>query len=251
MFKRFIDIALSSFGLFLFSPLLVPAIIAIWLQDFRSPFYIANRVGRGGHLFRMVKLRTMVVNADKAGIDSTSANDTRITAVGHIVRSWKLDELSQLWNVLSGDMSLVGPRPNVKSETDRYTDIERSLLNVKPGITDIASIVFSDEGTILSDSNDPDLDYNRLIRPWKSRLGLLYIEHQNVSLDIALMALTGLTIVSRSTALKAIEFLLERLDAPDDLQDIARRDRDLSPFPPPGAKRPVDASDLYGERATV
>ena len=88
MIKRSIDLVLSSFGLFLFSPLLVPAIIAIWLQDFRSPFYIANRVGRGGRLFRMVKLRSMVVNADKAGIDSTSANDTRITAVGHIVRSW-------------------------------------------------------------------------------------------------------------------------------------------------------------------
>ena len=201
MIKRSIDLVLSSFGLFLFSPLLVPAIIAIWLQDFRSPFYIANRVGRGGRLFRMVKLRSMV--------------------------------------------------GNVKSETDRYTDIEKRLLAVKPGITDIASIVFSDEGTILSNSSDPDLDYNRLIRPWKSRLGLLYIENQSTWLDITLMALTGLTIVSRSTALKTIERLLEHLDAPDDLQDIARRDKGLSPFPPPGATRPVDASDLYGEGATV
>ena len=251
MIKRCIDIVLSAVGLFLFSPLLIPAIVAIWLQDFKSPFYIANRVGRSGHLFKMVKLRSMVVNADKAGVDSTSANDTRITAVGQIVRSWKLDELSQLSNVLIGDMSLVGPRPNVKAETDRYTEIEKRLLDVKPGITDIASIVFSDEGTILSDSSDPDLDYNRLIRPWKSRLGLLYIEHQSAWLDIVLMGLTGLTIISRPTALKVIEVLLEHLNAPDDLLDIARRDRDLSPFPPPGATRPVDASDLYGEGATV
>lgn len=251
MIKRGIDIFLSSAGLFLFSPLLIPAIVAIWLQDFRSPFYIANRVGRGGHLFRMVKLRSMVVNADRSGVDSTSANDTRITAVGHIVRSWKLDELSQLWNVFLGDMSLVGPRPNVKSETDRYTDIERRLLDVKPGITDLASIVFSDEGAILITSSDPDLDYNRLIRPWKSRLGLLYIDRQSLALDIALIALTGITIVSRPTALKAIERLLDYLDAPDDLQDIARRDRDLRPFPPPGADQPVDASDLYGKEAVT
>ena len=124
----------------------------------------------------MVKIRSMIINADKTGVDSTSSDDMRITSVGKVIRKLKLDELSQLWNVLIGDMSLVGPRPNVKSETDLYTKIEKNLLNVKPGITDFSSIVFSDEGDILSGSDDPDLLYNQLIRPWKSRLSLFYIE---------------------------------------------------------------------------
>ena len=102
--------------------------------------------------FRMVKLRSMVINADASGVNSTSNTDTRITAVGRFIRKFKLDELMQLWNVLIGDMSLVGPRPNVRSETDMYTPVERKLLTVRPGITDLASIVFSDEGEILSRS---------------------------------------------------------------------------------------------------
>jgi len=98
--------------------------------------------------------------------------------------------LPQLWNVLLGDMSLVGPRPNVKRETDLYTQEEKRLLSVRPGITDIASIVFSDEGDILKDKPDPDIAYNQLIRPWKSRLGLVYVERQNLWLDIRLIFLT-------------------------------------------------------------
>jgi len=90
----------------------------------------------------MVKLRSMINNADKSGVDSTSSSDMRITKVGHLIRRFKLDELMQLWNVFLGDMSLVGPRPNVKPETDLYTDLEKTLLLVKPGITDISSIVF-------------------------------------------------------------------------------------------------------------
>jgi len=107
----------------------------------------------------------MVVNADKSGVNSTSANDNRITAIGRFVRNFKLDEISQLWNVLLGDMSLAGPRLNVLNETDRYTPVERHLLDGRPGMTDIPSIVFSDEGAILENSDDPDLDYNWLIRP--------------------------------------------------------------------------------------
>ena len=112
MVKRLIDFFSSALGLIVVSPVMLPVMFLVWLQDRHSPFYIADRVGYRGKNFRMVKLRSMVVNADKSGIDSTSANDMRITAVGHFIRRFKLDELSQLWNVMIGDMSLVGPRPN-------------------------------------------------------------------------------------------------------------------------------------------
>jgi lipopolysaccharide/colanic/teichoic acid biosynthesis glycosyltransferase len=108
----------------------------------------------------------------------------RITPVGQFIRGYKLDELTQLWNVLKGEMSLVGPRPNVKRETDLYTKVEKDLLTVKPGITDFASIVFSDEGEILSGQSDPDVSYNQLIRPGKSRLGLFYIKVRSIKTDI-------------------------------------------------------------------
>lgn len=237
--KRLFDLVLSFLGLVAASPILVPATIAVWLQDLRSPFYIAPRVGRGGLLFRMVKLRSMVVNADKTGVDSTGANDRRITAVGRFVRRYKLDELTQLWNVLIGDMSLVGPRPNVKRETDLYTTVEQKLLTMKPGITDFASIVFADEGEILADKPDPDIAYNQLIRPWKSRLGLFYIDRRNLILDVRLCWLTALAIVNRPAALVRVAALLQRLGAEPDMVAIAyRRDR-LEPCPPPGPKEVV------------
>jgi lipopolysaccharide/colanic/teichoic acid biosynthesis glycosyltransferase len=191
----------------------------------------------------------MVVGADTAGIDSTAANDPRITAVGRFVRATKLDELSQLWNVVLGDMSLVGPRPNVAGEIARYTGVERRLLDVKPGITDMSSIVFADEGEILRHSADADLDYNRLIRPWKSRLALFNIERRSDVLDVALMVVTVTGIVSRRTALDALSLILRRLGAPDELCRIARREHPLTPAAPPGADHPVVAADLGREGA--
>ncbi len=235
MLKRLFDILASLFGLILASPILVPTMIAVWLQDFHSPFYLAPRVGKDGKLFRMVKLRSMVVNADRTGVDSTSAGDRRITSVGHFIRRYKLDELSQLWNVLKGDMSLVGPRPQVQRDVALYTDEERRLLSVKPGITDISSIVFSDENEILKDSQDPDIDYNQLIRPWKSRLGLLYVANRSVILDIKLIALTAVAILSRERALEGVQKILDDLRADAQLKQAARRQDKLAPFPPPGA----------------
>ncbi len=233
--KRAFDAVAAAVGLLVVSPLLLAIILLIWLQDCHHPFYVAPRVGRGGRTFKMVKLRSMVVNADRAGGDSTSATDSRITTIGKIVRRTKLDEVMQLWNVLLGDMSLVGPRPNVKRETDLYTAEERRMLEIKPGITDFASIVFADEGDILSDSADPDLDYAQLIRPWKSRLGLLYLERRSLFLDINLIALTLLGILSRRKALDAVVRKLERLGASSDLIDVSARTRPLRPAPPPGS----------------
>lgn len=237
--KRLFDFVTALGGLVVALPVLILVMILVWLQDFRSPFYIAPRVGLGGRLFKIVKLRSMIVNADQNGIDSTSASDRRITPVGRLIRRYKLDELPQLWNVLIGDMSLVGPRPNVKRETDLYTSVERRLLTVKPGLTDFASIVFADEADILKDRADPDLAYNQLIRPWKSRLGLFYIEHAGLLLDIKLVFLTAVAIVSRATALRGTATLLGQLNADEAFRRVARRQIKLVPTPPPGSNEIV------------
>ena len=243
MLKRLFDILGAGFGLLISSPVLVPVMFLVWRQDRHSPFYVAPRVGLDDRPFRMVKLRSMVINADKTGVDSTSANDNRITAVGQFIRRYKLDELTQLWNVLLGDMSLVGPRPNVKRETDLYTPVERRLLSAKPGITDISSIVFSDEGDILKDHADPDIAYNQLIRPGKSALGLFYVDNQSIWLDIQLCLLTVLSILSRASALGKLQNVLQGMGAAPELLELARRDRPLVPRPPPGGDRIVTSRD--------
>jgi lipopolysaccharide/colanic/teichoic acid biosynthesis glycosyltransferase len=233
--KRLMDVIVAAVGLVCAAPVLAPVMVIVWWQDGHSPLYVAPRVGQHDRDFRMIKLRSMVVNADKAGVDSTGANDRRITAVGRFIRRYKLDEVTQLWNVLRGDMSLVGPRPNVRRETDLYTAVERRLLDVKPGITDFASIVFADEGDILKEQPDPDIAYNQLIRPGKSRLGLFYVDHRTLGIDIQLCWLTGVAIVSRRRALTAVERSLQSLGAPADLVALARREVPLVPMPPPGA----------------
>lgn len=243
MLKRLFDFTASAFGLLLASPVLLPVMFLVWRQDGHSPFYVAPRVGLNDKSFKMIKLRSMVINADKSGVDSTAANDNRITAVGQFIRRYKLDELTQLWNVFKGDMSLVGPRPNVKRETDLYTPVERKLLNVKPGITDISSIVFSDEGDILKDQPDPDIAYNQLIRPGKSILGLLYIENQSLLIDIRLCFLTVIAILSREKALAGIQKILKDINATDDVLQLAQRTQPLVPRPPPGGDRIVTSRD--------
>jgi lipopolysaccharide/colanic/teichoic acid biosynthesis glycosyltransferase len=234
--KRTFDFLLSLVGLIICSPILLPVLFLVWIQDWHSPFYIAPRVGKGDKPFKMIKLRSMIINADKSGVDSTSSNDKRITAVGRFIRKYKLDELSQLWNVLIGDMSLVGPRPNVKRETDLYTKEEKLLLSVKPGITDFSSIVFSDEGEILKDTEDPDIAYNQLIRPGKSMLGVFYIKNKSIVVDIKLIYLTILAIVSKEKALEKLGIMLQNLNASPLLIEIASRKNALVPMPPPGAK---------------
>jgi len=233
--KRIFDVAVAAAGLVATAPVLVPVLVATWAQDRHSPFYIANRVARGGGHFRMVKVRSMVIGADKSGVDSTAANDRRITRVGMFVRRFKVDELPQLWNVLKGDMSLVGPRPNVERDVALYTEEERRLLTVRPGITDLSSIVFADEGQILEGAADPDLDYNRRIRPYKSRLGLLLIDHESLGLDLRIIGLTLLGAVSRQRALFGVVRILEGLGADKLLRRVASRRAPLLPHPPPGA----------------
>ena len=184
----------------------------------------------------MVKFRSMVMNADKIGGSSTAVTDRRITPVGQFIRAYKLDELVQLWNVFKGDMSLVGPRPQILNDVSSlYTSEEKRMLSVRPGITDLASIVFSDEGDVLCGSPNPDLLYNQIIRPWKSRLALLYIDKRGFLADIGLILLTVIAIVSRRTALKGIRRLLQRWGADPLLLRMAWREEPLISYPPPGA----------------
>jgi lipopolysaccharide/colanic/teichoic acid biosynthesis glycosyltransferase len=240
MSKRILDIIVSALGLLIFSPLLIAVMFLIWVYDRHSPFYIAPRVSRGGGTFKMVKFRSMVVNADKVGGSSTAATDRRITPVGKFVRSYKLDELIQLWNVLTGDMSLVGPRPQVLSDAALYTVEEKRMLTVRPGITDPASIVFSDEGEILKNSPDPDLLYNQIIRPWKSRLALAYIDHQTFAVDLRLIILTMLVVVSKENALKALGSLLVSWQLEPIVVRMAARQGPLRAYPPPGAEAIIE-----------
>ena len=237
--KRAFDLILGLFILIPAAPVLGVFAVLIFLQDFRSPLYLAPRVGRKGRDFTMIKLRSMIVGADRVGSDSTATGDRRITRLGAMVRRYKLDELAQLINVLKGDMSFVGPRPNVRLATDFYTDVEKGLLEARPGITDLASIVFSDEGEILAPHSDPELAYEQLIRPGKSRLGLFYIAHRSVGLDLRIMALTARAVIDKPGALAGVVAILTRLGAPGDLIAVARRDRPLEPCPPPGATQVV------------
>lgn len=237
--KRIFDFLSSLIGLIIFSPLILFVMFLVWINDFGNPFYTAMRVGKNEKTFKMFKLRSMIVNADKSGVDSTSNNDMRITRIGKFIRKFKMDELSQLINVLLGDMSIVGPRPNVQRETDLYTKDEKKLLRVRPGITDISSIVFSDEGEILASSEDPDIDYNQLIRPGKGYLGLFYIENQSFLLDIKLIFITIITIVNRNSALNLVLSILNKYNASEFLIKIAQRKEKLVPSPPPGSKNIV------------
>lgn len=236
MAKRGLDIVVALLALVLAAPLLLVASLLIWLEDGHGPLYCGTRVGRGGREFRMVKLRTMVAGGERLGGTSTPATDWRLTPLGIALRRWKLDELPQFWNVLVGDMSVVGPRPNVRAGgVDHYTVEERGLLAIRPGVTDLASVIFADEGEILSGAGDPDAVYDSIIRPWKNRLGLLYVQRRNLALDVRLIAITALALVSRPAALRRVSAILDRLGADPQLCKICARRGPLPAGEPPGA----------------
>jgi lipopolysaccharide/colanic/teichoic acid biosynthesis glycosyltransferase len=234
--KRLFDFVAALGGLIILLPILVLTMVLIWLQDFHSPLYLAPRVRRRDQKFGMVKLRSMVVNADQVGGSSTAGTDKRITSIGRLIRKFKLDEFSQLWNVMVGDMSFVGPRPQEPEHCNRfYTEEEFGLFEGRPGMTDFSSIVFSDEGDILAECDDPDLKYNQIIRPWKSRLGLFYLQSNSMWVDLQLIILTVVSIISRPMALRGVQSLLKKLGASKSLVEIAGRSVPLTPSPPPGA----------------
>jgi len=193
--KRLFDVIASSAGLVVLLPLLAVLAIVLKRESTGPVFYRGLRAGRYGKPFRIFKFRTMAVNADKIGGPTSSADDPRITRVGNFLRRYKLDELPQLINVLKGEMSLVGPRPEVVQEVLLYTDEEKRLLEVRPGITDWASIRFRNEGEILRGSDDPHQAYREKIRPEKIRLGLEYVRCHSFMTDCKIILRTLKAIV--------------------------------------------------------
>ena len=188
--KRIFDFVCSGIGLIILSPVLIIIAIMIKKGSDGPVFFKQIRVGKDGKNFEILKFRTMVVNAEKLGRQITVGNDNRITKVGGFLRKYKLDELPQLINVFKGDMSLVGPRPEVPRYVEMYTKEQRKVLNVKPGITDLASLRYKDENELLGKAENPDEFYINTIMPDKLALNLEYINKSNVFYDIYIIITT-------------------------------------------------------------
>jgi lipopolysaccharide/colanic/teichoic acid biosynthesis glycosyltransferase len=196
LLKRGFDLLVAGSALVVLSPIL--GFIAFRIKSFDGGpvLYAGRRVGLHGRPFGMYKFRSMVLNADKIGGSSTPDDDPRITPVGRFLRRYKLDELPQLINVVRGEMSLVGPRPQVQWAVDLYTPEQREVLTVRPGITDYASVRFPNEGEILKGSTDPDRDYMEKIHPEKMRLSLEYVRSRSLLTDFKVLAQTASAIFS-------------------------------------------------------
>ena len=192
---RFFDFILSLVGLVVLAPIFI--VLAIWIKiDSKGPvFYKQVRVGQNGIDFGLFKFRSMVVDADKKGLITVGGRDPRITRSGYFIRKYKLDELPQLINVLLGDMSLVGPRPEVRKYVELYTDEQQKVLSAKPGITDYASIEYMDENEILGKSNDPEKTYIEEIMPEKIKYNMKYINNKSLFEYFKIILLTVLKIV--------------------------------------------------------
>ncbi len=187
--KRIFDLVASAAGLILFSPIYLWLGVSIKKQDPGPVFYRAPRIGLKKKVFHIYKFRSMVMDADKIGGPTTSSDDPRVTEIGRTIRKYKLDELAQLINVFLGQMSLVGPRPEIPSEVETYSDDCDIIFTVRPGITDFSSIEFSDEGGIIERSgfSDPHEAYRQLIQPKKLALQKKYVKERSFWLDIRLI----------------------------------------------------------------
>lgn len=192
---RFCDFIFSLSGILLLSPVFLILYISIRLESKGGGFYRQQRVGRYGKDFYVYKFRSMRVGADKQGLITVGGRDPRITHIGYFIRKYKLDELPQLFNVLKGDMSLVGPRPEVRKYVDLYTDEQRKVLSVRPGITDYASIEYVDENAILGRAEDADKAYVEQIMPDKIRYNMKYIDNHSLKEYFKIIFLTFQSIV--------------------------------------------------------
>lgn len=188
--KRIFDIIMSLIGIIILSPLLIIVSIAIKISSPGNILFLQKRVGKNGEEFNIYKFRTMVSNAEKLGKQITVGNDSRITKVGAFLRKFKIDELPQLFNVFNGDMSFVGPRPEVPKYVALYTKEQRKVLSIRPGITDMASLRYRDENDILGKVDNPEEYYINVIMQDKLKLNLEYIEKSNIIFDISLILKT-------------------------------------------------------------
>lgn len=186
--KRLFDIVTCLFALFLLAPVMLTIAIVVVIFDGLPILYVAPRTGKNGEIFNIIKYRTMVVGAEHLS-DTTSKNDKRITVVGAFLRKWKLDELPQLYNVLVGHMSIVGPRPEIKKFTDLYNSNEMKILSVRPGITDLASIKFRNLSSLVNDDN-PDEWYLTHVYAQKNKLRLKYVSEISFIGDLKIIMMT-------------------------------------------------------------
>ena len=192
---RLCDILFSLIGILLLLPLWLVVSLWIVLDDPGPVFYRQQRVGKDGKDFYLLKFRSMRIVADKMSLITIGERDPRVTRAGYYLRKYKLDELPQLWNVFAGDMSLVGPRPEVRRYVDTYTDEQRRVLSVRPGITDYASIEYIDENAILAKADDPDKTYIEQIIPAKIALNMRYINHRTIGEYLKIIFLTFANII--------------------------------------------------------
>jgi len=192
---RILDVFFSIKGLVLLSPILFIISVIILIESKGGIFYLQERIGKNGIPFKLFKFRSMAVGSDSKGLLTVGMNDARITKLGQFIRKYKMDELPQLINVLKGEMSLVGPRPEVKKYVDLYTETQRKVLSVKPGMTDLASIEYSNENELLEKQTNPEEYYIREIMPKKIELNMLYIENPNLINYFKLILKTGLKII--------------------------------------------------------
>ena len=185
--KRLVDLLICFPATLLLSPVLL--LIAIWIKaESQGPvFYLQERIGKNRRPFKIFKFRTMHTGADKKGLLTVGGRDPRVTGAGYYLRKYKLDELPQLFNVLIGNMSLVGPRPEVRKYVDLYSPEQLKVLTVKPGITDYASIQYSDENELLAKSTDPERTYIQEVMPSKLALNLKYIREQGLMTDLTII----------------------------------------------------------------
>lgn len=185
--KRLFDIIFSFVILIILTPFLIIISLMIIFTDGFPVFYVQNRVGKGGKLFGLIKFRTMYKDADKKGLLTVGVKDPRVTKIGYYLRKYKLDELPQFWNVLMGDMSVVGPRPEVKKYVDLYTEEQRKILELRPGITDWASIRFSNESEILAKYENPEEGYIKEVMPEKMKYYIKYLHEISLIQDIMII----------------------------------------------------------------
>jgi lipopolysaccharide/colanic/teichoic acid biosynthesis glycosyltransferase len=203
--KRSFDAMVATIALVIVAPLLAPAALMVKLSSRGPVFYRGTRVGLNGTLFPMLKFRTMVVDAESLGGSATAADDPRITRFGKFLRRYKLDELPQFFNVLLGDMSLVGPRPEVQKYVNLYSPEEKAILTVRPGITDWASIWNSNEAAVLEGSRDPERTYEELIRPTKLALQILYVRDHSFFVDLKIMFHTAVKLIDEDWVPKELK----------------------------------------------
>ena len=192
---RFFDILFSTLGLILLAPVFLLLCLIIKTESKGGCFFVQERIGKDGKPFGLYKFRTMRTGSDAEGLLTVGEHDTRITRIGYFLRKFKIDELPQLWNVVKGDMSLVGPRPEVRKYVEMYTAAQQKVLSVRPGITDYASIEYVNENEMLSQAEDPERTYIEDIMPDKIQLNMKYLEHYTLKEYFKIIFLTFKSLV--------------------------------------------------------